>query len=108
MPYYLIQAAYTPEAWANFVKHPRDRTEVVRQSVEKLGGTLEGFWLAFGDYDAVCVVNMPDNVSAAGFSVAVAAGGALKASKTTPLLTVAEGMDAMRKAATTGYQPPSG
>ena len=38
-------------------------------------------------------------------SVAVSAGGACKTVKTTPLLTIEEGMDAMKKAATCGYKP---
>ncbi|MDQ6663035.1 MAG: hypothetical protein M3Z23_01420 [Acidobacteriota bacterium] len=48
---------------------------------------------------------MPDSVAAAAFAIAVAAGGACKHVKTTPLLTVSEGTEAMKKAATCGYQP---
>jgi len=45
---------------------------------------------------------MPDNVSAAAFSMAVSAGGALKALKTTQLITPEEAMLAMKKAAKSG------
>jgi uncharacterized protein with GYD domain len=107
MGYYLLQAAYTAEAAAELVRNPQNRREAVRKVVEKLGGTLEGFWFAFGDYDVVLICHMPDNVSAAAFSMAVSAGGALKAGKTTPLLTAEEGIDAMKKAATSGYKPPA-
>ena len=58
------------------------------------------------DYDAVVIMQMPDNVSAAAFSLAVAAGGAVRAHKTTPLLTIAEGIEAMKKASGAGYQAP--
>jgi uncharacterized protein with GYD domain len=108
MAYYLVQVAYTPEACANLVKNPQNRTEAVRPVVEKLGGKMEGAWLAFGEYDVVLIARMPDNVSAAAFAMAASAGGALKACKTTPLLTVEEGVEAMRKAAGAGYRPPSG
>jgi hypothetical protein len=37
--------------------------------------------------------------------VAVAAGGACKSVKTTPLLSVEEGMSAMKKAKGSGYKP---
>ena len=47
---------------------------------------------------------MPDNVNAAAIAMAFAAGGACKAIKTTPLLTIAEGVEAMKKASTTGYR----
>ena len=40
--------------------------------------------------------------------MAVSATGAFKAFKTTPLLTVEEGMAAMKKAGTLSYKPPSG
>jgi len=105
MPHYLIQAAYTPEGWAALVKTPQNRVEAIRPSIEKLGGKIEGAWFTFGDYDIIVVVQMPDNVSAAGIAMAFAAGGACKSVKTTPLLTVEEGVEAMKKAGKTGYRP---
>jgi uncharacterized protein with GYD domain len=107
MAYYLFQATYTAEAIANMVKAPQNRAEAVSVAVEKLGGRVEGFWFAFGEYDTVEIIQLPDNVSAAAFSMAVSAGGALKAIKTTPLLTMEESVAAMRKAPETGYHPPS-
>ncbi len=46
------------------------------------------------------------NAAAAAAAIATAAGGAVKAIKTTPLMTTEEGMEAMRQAATLGYRPP--
>jgi uncharacterized protein with GYD domain len=54
----------------------------------------------------VGIVETPDNVSMAAMALAVAAGGAGKAIKTTPLMTIEEGIEAMRKASGTGYRPP--
>ena len=51
-------------------------------------------------------MQMPDNVSAAAFALAVAAGGAFKSHKTTPLMSMEEGIEAMKKAGGTGYRPP--
>ena len=107
MPYYLFQAAYTPEAAATLLKNPQDRAQAIRPVVEGLGGKLVAFYLAFGEYDLVGLAEMPDNVSAAAFSMAAAAGGAVKGVKTTPLMTVQEGMEAARKAGRAGYRPPS-
>ena len=87
------------------LKQPQSRESAVRPAIEALGGKVERFWLAFGDYDIVGVIDMPDSVSAAAFSMAVAAGGACKDVKTTPLLTMEEGIEAMRKAAKSGYRP---
>jgi uncharacterized protein with GYD domain len=105
MAYFLLQVAYTPEAWAAMVKKPQDRAQAVRGAVEKLGGRMERFWMSFGEYDILGVIEMPDNVSAAAFSMAVGAGGACRAVKTTPLLTTEEGVEAMKKAAACGYKP---
>lgn len=108
MPYYLVQVAYTPEAVAMLVQHPQDRLNAVRPAVERLGGKLHGNWMALGEYDIVAIIEMPDSVSATAFSMAVLAGGALRACKTTPLLTAEESLAAMKKAGASGYVPPSG
>jgi uncharacterized protein with GYD domain len=105
VPSYLVQASYTIEALQALMKKPQDRTAVVSKAVENLGGTLTGLWLSFGDQDIVALVELPNNVSAAALALTIAAGGALKSTKTTPLLTVAQGMSAMKKAASSGYTP---
>jgi len=103
----LFQAAYTSEAWAALVKNPQNRVEAVRPAIEGLGGYIESAYFAFGEYDVVMIAEMPDNVGAAALSLAASAGGAVKTIKTTPLMTVEEGIEAMRKAATSGYRPPT-
>jgi uncharacterized protein with GYD domain len=104
---YLLQVAYTPEAWASLIAHPQDRIEAVRPAIEKLGGKMLHGWFAFGEYDIVGVFEMPGNVEAAAFSLAAAAGGSIRSIKTTPLLTTAEGTEAMKKAAKSGYKAPT-
>jgi uncharacterized protein with GYD domain len=105
MASFLFQVAYTPEAWSAMVNNPQDRAGAVEAPVRNLGGKVERFWLSFGDYDIVGIIEMPDSVSAAAFSMAVAAGGACRTVKTTPLLTTTEGIEAMKKAAACGYRP---
>jgi uncharacterized protein with GYD domain len=105
MPSFLVQAAYTSEAVASLIKNPQNRADVVRKSIEKLGGKLVGTWLSFGDYDIILIVDMPDAVSAAAIAMAAAGGGSLRSIKTTPLLTAEEGLSAAKKAATSGYTP---
>jgi uncharacterized protein with GYD domain len=106
MAYYMYQASFTPEAWAKMVREPQNREAAIRPMVEKLGGKLIGYWMAFGESDAVVIVQMPDNVSAAAAALAATAGGATKSLKTTVLMSVDEGMQAMRKAADAGYRSP--
>jgi uncharacterized protein with GYD domain len=104
---YLLQLSYTAEAWAAMIKHPQNRAEAVRKAVEKLGGEVGAFWAAFGDCDLIGILEMPDNVSAAAFALAVAAGGACRNVKTTPLLSMEEAIEAMKKAGKSGYKPVS-
>ncbi len=106
MPLYMSQVAYTSEAWATMIKNPQNRIEIVRPVIEGLGGKLLHAYLAFGEYDAVLITEFPDNVSTAALIMAAAGGGALKAMKTTVLMSVEEGLEAMRKASGAGYRPP--
>jgi uncharacterized protein with GYD domain len=101
----LTQIAYTPEAWKALVKNPQNRIEAVRPAVEKLGGKLVSGYFTFGDYDIVAIVDMPDHVAGAAIAIAFAAGGACRNVKTTPLMTAAEGVEALKQAARSGYQP---
>jgi uncharacterized protein with GYD domain len=107
MAHFLVQVAYTSNALATLIKNPQDRTEAIRSLIESLGGSFESAWFAFGDYDVVLICQMPDNISAAAFSFAGSAGGAIKTIKTTPLMSIEEGVEALRKASGTAYQPPS-
>lgn len=106
MAHYLIQASYTPEAWATLSKNPQDRAEMVRPAVEALGGRLESFYMCFGEYDVVAIADFPSNTDAAAFAIGVAAGGALRNYRTTPLFESSEAIDAMKKSSSTGYNPP--
>jgi uncharacterized protein with GYD domain len=105
MAQYLLQVSYATEGWAAMLKQPQNRQDAVRPAVEALGGKVQQFWMAFGEYDIIGIIDMPDSVSAAAFSMAILGGGACKAVKTTPLLTVEEGVEAMRKATSCGYRP---
>lgn len=106
MAHYLLQVGYTSEAWASIIATQSNRLDAVKPVIEKLGGKIEGGWLAFGDYDLITIVQMPSNVDAAAFSLAASAGGAVRSIKTTPLLTMEEGQAAMKKAAAAGYKSP--
>ena len=108
MPLYMYQAAYAAESWAAQMKNPENRVDSVGRKVcEAAGGKLVGGWLCFGDYDLVIIADVPDNESMAAIALAVGSGGAIKASKTTVLMTGAQGVTALNKAAAVakGYSP---
>ena len=107
MAHYLIQVSYNNQGISDLVKNPQDRSTAIRSVIEGMGGRIESFYFAFGDYDAVVIAELPDNASAVAFAMAVGAGGAMRSYKTTVLIPTAEAVEAMRKASTLGYRPPS-
>src|SRR5260370_17775271 len=80
--------------------------EALRPVVEKLGGEIIAWYYAFGDYDVVVLFDVPSNVNAAAFSMAIAGSGAVRDFKTTILMTPDEGFDALLLAQGAGYRPP--
>ena len=107
MAHYLVQAAYTSDAWSVLVDNPQDRSEPVRRMTEEAGGSLEAFYLAFGDFDVVAIVELPDDATAAAVSIATSAAGSIRAIKTTPLITTEDAVHALTKAKGISYEPPT-
>ena len=69
-----------------------------KAACEAVGGRLIGGWYCFGDYDLMIIADVPNNQSMTAIALAIAAGGAIKASKTTVLMTGAEAVEAMKRA----------
>ncbi|MDP9180201.1 MAG: GYD domain-containing protein [Chloroflexota bacterium] len=106
MPSYLYQVGYTAAAWEEQVKHPKNRMEAIRPVIEKMGGKVIAAYYAFGKDDLILIADMPSNETAAAFAIAAAAGGAVTHLRTTPLMTMDEGVAAMKDAAKSTYAPP--
>ncbi len=106
MPQYLYQLAYTPESLAAQMKNPQDRLEVVgKQLAESAGVKIVGGGYSFGEYDIAIIVEAADDTTMAAVAIALTAGGAIKASRTTPLLSGAQWVAAMQKAPSITYRP---
>lgn len=106
MTFYLTRFSYTPATWAKLIRNLEDRRTAAKAYIEATGGTLHGFWYAFGDHDGYTLWEAPDNVSMAATALAIGAGGALGSFETTVLLTVEETMAALQKASSIAYRPP--
>ena len=105
MAYYLITGSYTSEAWAAQIKDPQNRFKLVKPLFESQGGSIESAYFAFGDYDIVAIAQFPDNISAASISITVAAGGGLSNVKTVPLMSIEDGLEALKRAGEMSYTP---
>ena len=104
MPKYLFEADYSVEGTKGLIKEGGSkRRAVIEKSIASLGGKVEAFYFTFGLRDAVLIVDLPDNTTAAAMSLAVGASGAVVL-KTTPLISIAEMDQAAKKKV--GYRPP--
>ena len=108
MAQFLFQVAYTSDSWATQVREHGNVLERIQPLLDGCRASVTGCFYAFGDYDLVLLADFPSSEEAAAFSLAATAGGSLKSIKTTPLLTVDQGITAMRRAAEVGrdYHPP--
>jgi uncharacterized protein with GYD domain len=108
MARYLLEVGVTPETFGTLMKNPQDRAKATRPVFEAFGGSLDEYYFAVGQTTVYLVGEMPDEVSIEAMTMAVLAGGAVTSIKFTPILTAAEAMQAMEKAADAMYRPPSG
>jgi uncharacterized protein with GYD domain len=106
MPKYLVQASYVGDGVQGLRKEGGStRRAVLEKACASVGGKLEAFYFAFGDTDVVTIIDLPDNVTAAGLALLVGASGKVDV-KTTPLLSPEE-IDAAAKVGG-DYRPPGG
>ncbi len=110
MSYYLYQISYSKDAIKAMVANPSDREAAARKLIEALGGKLHHLFFAFGQYDVVCLIEVPDDKTMMAGAVAVASAGTVTSSSTTKLMTAADAMVAMSMAGkvTGAYKPPHG
>jgi uncharacterized protein with GYD domain len=106
MPLYLTRFSYTPETWARLIANPEDRRKAAQTYIESVGGTLHGFWYAFGAHDGINLWEAPDDVSMAAVALAIGSGGAVTNLETTVLMSVEDTMAALTKAQGISYRRP--
>ena len=106
MAQYLYQIAYTPESLAAQMKDPVDRLAQVGALLEQsVGAKIIGGGFSFGEYDVAVIVEAADDTTMAAVAIAIGAGGAVRAGKTTRLLSGDEWVAAMTQASSVTYTP---
>jgi uncharacterized protein with GYD domain len=85
---------------------PSDRTAVVRALAEQAGGSLESYYLMFGERDGFAVLDLPDSRAAAAVSLAVSSSGGFHQLDTHELIDPADLGSILEVASGLGYQPP--
>ena len=106
MPKYLVQASYVGDGVQGLRQEGGSaRRAAVEKACASVGGRLEAFYYAFGEADVVTILDLPDNATAAGIALLIAASGKIDI-KTTVLLGPEE-VDAAVKVGG-DYRPPGG
>ena len=106
---FLLQASFTPQAWASFTRNPQDREDVLRAWCQRAGAKAHALYFALGaDHDVFAIFDAPSEQVAAAFTVAVNSAGHLKSCKTTRLLTSAEAIEVMKVAGSPGLPGAEG
>jgi uncharacterized protein with GYD domain len=104
MAKFLFQGSYVGDGMKGLLKEGgTPRIDAAKKLFTSLGGTLECFYFAFGAEDLVVICDLPDNISALAFSLAINGSGMAKG-HVTVLATVDEIDAAIRK--TPQYRAP--
>jgi len=98
MLHFCHQISYTNAAWTRVLQNPEDRFEVVRSTIESLGGKIDAAFFTMDSYDVLAITEFPDGVSAASIAIAFSAGGEVAHIHSTKLLDASEALEAMHKA----------
>ena len=77
---------------------PEDRSGMIKDLLESVGGQIITFCYCFGDYDFVGVFEFPDNTTAASLVMTGASTGSITNAKITVLIPIADGFAAAQKA----------
>jgi uncharacterized protein with GYD domain len=97
MPKFLVRASYTAEGAKGILKAgASSRRSAVEQFMASMGGRLESFYYAYGEDDAIMIVDLPNGFDAAAASLAVKASGMIH-TRTTVLVTPEELDGALHK-----------
>lgn len=87
MPIFISQGRYSQDAMRGMAAMPEDRTEPVSKLIEAAGGKLLGYYVTFGEYDWLLVVEAPDAQTVSAAVITAAAGGGVTDMKTTLAMT---------------------
>ena len=106
MPKYLLHSSYIGDGIQGLRQEGGSaRRAAIEKACSSVGGKLEAYYFAFGETDVFAIMDLPDNVTAAGIALLANASGKVDL-KTTVLLTPEE-VDAAVKV-TGDYRPPGG
>jgi uncharacterized protein with GYD domain len=106
VPKYAVLFRFKSETIKAMMDKPSDRAAAVQQLLDSTGGTLDAYYLTFGQYDGLVICDLPDSLSAAAVSFAVSSSGAFSHLETHELVPVEQINAILEKANQLTYRPP--
>jgi uncharacterized protein with GYD domain len=104
MPTYMIKASYTAEGTRGLLKDGgTGRRDAIEGLIASRGGSLKGFYYAFGDDDLYIIAELPTNADLAAISLTINSTSGARV-KVNTLLDASEIDEAVHKV--TRYRPP--
>jgi uncharacterized protein with GYD domain len=98
MPIYITQGRYSREAIKGMIMKPEDRAEALSRHVARAGGRVLSYYLTFGEYDFLTVVEAPGETQMAAVLLAAAGSGGVSDLRTTLAMTSIEAKGAFAAA----------
>ena len=90
MPIYITQGRYTREAIKGMIVKPEDRYEALVAACRRAGGRVMSYYMTFGEYDFLTVIEAPGETQMAAVLLAAAASGGVSDLRTTLAMTSIE------------------
>ena len=99
MATYITQGRYTREAIKGMIVKPEDRFEALSKHAARAGGRVIGYYLTFGEYDFLSIIEAPSETQMAAALLAAAGSGGVTGLRTTLAMTSVEAKGAFAAAA---------
>jgi uncharacterized protein with GYD domain len=107
MPKYLLLWKFKGEALQGFLKRPNDRSQVIDETAQSVGGRLESYyWILGGPHDGFAVMELPDSRAAAQVALVIEGSGAFSDVQMQELFSAPDVMQMARDARGVRYAAP--
>lgn len=106
MPLYMVQFAYTAQAWTSLVKQPQNRAEALDALMREYGCRLVNMYFYYGEWDGFLIIEAPDDSTFVSVLLAGNAPGHLKGTKVSRLFTPEENLEILHRAGQVSYKGP--
>jgi uncharacterized protein with GYD domain len=110
MPTFITQGRYTRDAIKGMIAKPEDRSEAFSRVISRAGGRLIGYYVTFGEYDFLTIVEAPSETQMAAALLAIGGTNGISDLRTMLAMNSLEAKGAFAAAGdlAPAFRPPGG